>query len=91
VAALRAAHTAGLLDAAEHAALLDAWRLAGELRNAIVHVTGRGSDELPRDARVRASVARLLGRDDGADGLVQHYRQAARRSRRVVEARFYGT
>jgi glutamate-ammonia-ligase adenylyltransferase len=91
VPALEAAAAADLLDAAELDALLAAWRRAGELRNAIVHVTGRASDVLPTDARQRESVARLLGYPPGASSLLQDdWARAARRARRVVRRVVYG-
>ncbi len=91
VAALDAAVGAGLLEASDHDALLVSWRLAGEVRNAITHVTGRAGDVMPTDARTRESVARLLGYPPGGTAaLAEHWARATRRARRVVQRAFYG-
>ncbi len=89
VAALADARAAGLLDEEDHTSLLDVWRLAGEIRNAVIHATGRGTDEIPREPRTQAAVAGILNERGGPGGLLEHYRKAARRARRVVERRFY--
>jgi glutamate-ammonia-ligase adenylyltransferase len=91
VAALDAAVEAGLLDASGRDDLLVAWRLAGEVRNAITHVTGRAGDVMPTDARTRESVARLLGYPPGGTAaLAEDWARATRRARRVVQRVFYG-
>jgi glutamate-ammonia-ligase adenylyltransferase len=89
--ALDAAVEAGLLSASDRDDLAAAWRLAGEVRNALVHVTGRATDVMPTDARTRESVARLLGYPPGGTAaLAEHYARATRRARRVVQQVFYG-
>ena len=91
VAALRAAVHAGLLETADADVLVNSWRLAGEMRNALVHVTGRASDVVPTDARVLESVARVLGYEPGqATRMVEDHRRATRRARNVVLRLFYG-
>jgi glutamate-ammonia-ligase adenylyltransferase len=91
VAALRAATAAGVLRSEDSRMLIESWRLAGEIRNAIVHVTGRASDVMPTDTRVRDSVARLLGyAPDRTGDMPERYARAARRARRVVTRVFYG-
>ncbi len=91
VAALRAASDAGLLDPGDTRTLIESWRLAGEIRNAIVHVTGRASDVMPNDSRVRESVARVLGyAPDRTADMPEHYARSARRARQVVARVFYG-
>lgn len=91
VAAIRAAVEVGLMQADDADVLVDAWRLAGEMRNAIVHVTGRASDVVPADRRVLESVARVLGYAPGEAALMQErYVRATRRARRVVNRLFYG-
>jgi glutamate-ammonia-ligase adenylyltransferase len=89
--ALDAALEAGLLEASERDALLEAWRLAGRLRNALVHLTGRAGDVLPTDARQRESLARLLGYPPGASSaLLDDWARAARRARRAARRVLYG-
>jgi glutamate-ammonia-ligase adenylyltransferase len=91
VAALHAAVDAGLLDADDCRVLIDSWRLAGEMRNAIVHVTGRASDVVPKDGRVLESLSRVLGHPPGESPAMQEdYARATRRARRVVNRVFYG-
>jgi glutamate-ammonia-ligase adenylyltransferase len=91
VPVLHAATAAGLLDRTERDDLVEAWRMAGELRNAIVHTTGRASDVLPTDARARESLARLLGYPPGASGaMLDDWARAARHARRVVRRVVYG-
>ncbi len=91
-AAMEAAVEAGLLPAADVAALMAAWELAARIRNAIVLVGGRASDILPGRHRELTAVARLLGYPPGDAGqaLEQDYRRAARRARAVMEPLFYG-
>ncbi len=91
-AAVEAAVEAGLLPAADAAALMAAWELAARIRNAIVLVGGRPSDILPGRHRELTAVARLLGYPPGDAGqaLEQDYRRAARRARAVMEPLFYG-
>ena len=91
VAAIRAAVDAGLMPADDADVLVDAWRLAGEMRNAIVHVTGRASDVVPTDAQVLESLARVLGYAPGqAAQMQERHVRATRRARRVVNRLFYG-
>jgi hypothetical protein len=61
LAALDAAVEAGLLGAADAAALTAAWRLAAQIRNAIMLVRGRAGDTLPARHDELTAVARLLG------------------------------
>ena len=47
---------------------------ASRMRNAITLVRGKPGDQLPRDARERAAVARILGYPPGeSDGMVNDY------------------
>ncbi|MGH8775110.1 MAG: bifunctional [glutamine synthetase] adenylyltransferase/[glutamine synthetase]-adenylyl-L-tyrosine phosphorylase [Jiangellaceae bacterium] len=88
--ALEAAVRAGLLAEDDRSILLAAWRTATAIRNAVVLVTGRGSDAVPRDPRTLAAVSRMLGYAPGASaGFVEDYRKVARRARTVVERIFY--
>src|SRR6516225_3067758 len=61
LAALDAAVDAGLLGAADAAALTAAWQLAAQIRNAIMLVRGRAGDTLPARHDELTAVARLLG------------------------------
>jgi glutamate-ammonia-ligase adenylyltransferase len=89
--ALEAAVAADLLDEQSARELLSAWRGATDVRNAVVLVSGRASDQIPTDPRTRAAVARVLGYEPGeTDGMVDDYLRTARRARRVVERVFYG-
>jgi glutamate-ammonia-ligase adenylyltransferase len=90
--AMAAAVQAGLLAAADAAALMAAWELAARIRNAIVLVRGRPGDTLPTKHGELTAVARLLGYPpgDAAQALEQDYRRAARRARAVMEPVFYG-
>jgi glutamate-ammonia-ligase adenylyltransferase len=89
--ALRAAADAGLIGADDAATLTEAWRTVSRVRNAIVLVRGRGSDQLPRDVRELAGVAQVLGYPPGtADELRNDYLRTTRRARAVVERVFWG-
>jgi glutamate-ammonia-ligase adenylyltransferase len=89
--ALRAAAVAGLLDRDDAAALEAAWRVATRARNAIMLVRGRAGDQLPGHGRDLAAVARAMGYPPGRDPgqVLEDYRRATRRARRVVERVFY--
>ncbi len=91
--ALDAASTAGLLEAGQAETLATAWRFATRVRNAIVLVRDRAADELPALGAELVAVGRVLGYPIGTDPgtLVDDYRRAARRARKVVEAVFYGS
>jgi len=89
--ALAAATDAGLLNAADAAALRRSWSLATQIRNAVMLATGRASDVLPTGQPDLAATARLLGYPvDESQQLVQDWRKAARRARAVMERVFYG-
>jgi glutamate-ammonia-ligase adenylyltransferase len=90
--AMASAVRAGLLSAADAAALMASWELAARIRNAIVLVRGRPADTLPNKHSELTAVARLLGYPPGDAGqaLEQDYRRAARRARSVMEPLFYG-
>ncbi len=89
--ALDAARAAGLLDPADAAALANAWLLTTRVRNAIMLVRGRPSDQLPRRGPELAGVVRALGyggrRGDPGEFL-DEYLRTARRARQVVERVF---
>ncbi|HET6877756.1 MAG TPA: bifunctional [glutamine synthetase] adenylyltransferase/[glutamine synthetase]-adenylyl-L-tyrosine phosphorylase [Jatrophihabitans sp.] len=92
VEALTAAAAAGLISDDQAERLTTAWRLATRARNAIMLVRDKPGDEIPHQGSDLAAMARILGYPPGADPgrLVDDYRRAARRARKVVEAVFYG-
>jgi glutamate-ammonia-ligase adenylyltransferase len=93
LAALWAAVEAGKLASEDAESLEAAWRLSSRARDAIMLVRDRADDQLPIQGAVLGAVGRLLGYQPGADPgqLVDDYRRATRRARRVVEAVFYDT
>ncbi|HZC69679.1 MAG TPA: bifunctional [glutamine synthetase] adenylyltransferase/[glutamine synthetase]-adenylyl-L-tyrosine phosphorylase [Jatrophihabitans sp.] len=92
LAALSAASAAGLLTPEQRDTLATAWRLATRVRNALMLVRDKPADQLPKLGTELSAIARVLGYPPGSDPgqLVDDYRRAARRARRVVEAMFYG-
>ncbi|WP_375474858.1 bifunctional [glutamine synthetase] adenylyltransferase/[glutamine synthetase]-adenylyl-L-tyrosine phosphorylase [uncultured Jatrophihabitans sp.] len=90
--ALAAAAAADLLDADDAATLALAWRFATRARNALMLVRDKPADQLPALGAELIAVARVLGYPPGTDPgqLVDDYRRAARRARKVVENVFYG-
>ncbi|GEA84368.1 bifunctional [glutamine synthetase] adenylyltransferase/[glutamine synthetase]-adenylyl-L-tyrosine phosphorylase [Cellulomonas gelida] len=93
--ALAAACGAGLLEADDLTALVQAWELASRLRDANVLWTGRAegahADALPHDHHALGGLARVIGYPSGSGGeLEQTYLRTARRARAVVERVFYG-
>jgi len=91
LAGLAAAAKAGLVTPEDAAVLARAWRLASQIRDAVVLVRGRAADVLPARAAELAAVASVLGYPSGgAQDLMQDYRQAARRARAAMERLFYG-
>jgi glutamate-ammonia-ligase adenylyltransferase len=89
LAALDAARTAGLIDGADAIALSTAWRTASRVRNALMLVRGRASDQLPRHGPELAGVVDILGADDPGE-FVDEYLRTARRARQVFERLFLG-
>ncbi len=89
---LHEASQAGLLTAADAAALAASWTMATRARNAVMLVRGKPGDQLPRSGRELAAVAVAMGYPaDGDPGVfLDDYRRATRRARTVVERVFYG-
>jgi glutamate-ammonia-ligase adenylyltransferase len=89
--ALRAAVRAGKLAEDDAAALEAAWQFAGRARDAIMLVRDKADDQLPKPGRVLQAVGKVLGYRAGfeAGQLIDDYRRATRRARRVVETVFY--
>jgi glutamate-ammonia-ligase adenylyltransferase len=91
ITALEAAREAQLLTDPQCEALAAAWRFATRARNALMLVRDKPGDQLPTVGSELVAVGRVLGYPAGSDPgqLVDDYRRAARRARRVVEAVFY--
>jgi glutamate-ammonia-ligase adenylyltransferase len=88
--ALDAAADAGLLAAGDAQALGQAWRFASRLRNAIMLVRNRPSDQWPSGVRERTAVAALLGYGhDEAEKMLDDYLRTTRRARAVVDRVFW--
>jgi glutamate-ammonia-ligase adenylyltransferase len=88
--ALEAATAAGLVPETDAETLAEAWRLVSRVRNAVTLVRGKPADQLPRDARERAAVARVLGYPPGSsDQMVNDYLRTTRRAHAVVERVFW--
>ncbi len=85
--ALEAARLAELIDGADAVALSRAWTLASRVRNALMLVRGRTSDELPRHGPELAGVVRILHAPE-AGAFVDDYLRTARRARQVFERLF---
>jgi [glutamine synthetase] adenylyltransferase / [glutamine synthetase]-adenylyl-L-tyrosine phosphorylase len=91
LAALQAAQDERLISGEDAEPLVAAWRLASQIRNAVMLVRGRPTDSVPSAQPELGAVARLLGyAPDASQDLVQDYRRAARRARAVMERLFYG-
>jgi glutamate-ammonia-ligase adenylyltransferase len=87
--ALAAAGQAGLVAAADAAALAAGWTLASRVRNALTLVRGRPADELPAHGPELAGVVRVLGLARGPGEFHDHYLRVARRSRAAMERAFH--
>ncbi|MDP2775307.1 MAG: bifunctional [glutamine synthetase] adenylyltransferase/[glutamine synthetase]-adenylyl-L-tyrosine phosphorylase, partial [Nocardioides sp.] len=91
LAALEAAAGAGLISSKDATVLSETWRTVSRVRNAVTLARGKPGDELPRDTRERAAVARILGYPPGStDEMVNDYLRRMRLARRVVERVFWG-
>jgi glutamate-ammonia-ligase adenylyltransferase len=91
LAALAAAHEAGLITATDAATLAESWQLAARIRDAVMLVRGTAADTIPTAYDELGAVARVLGYGPGeGQALVQDYRRAARRARQVMDRLFYG-
>jgi len=90
--AIAAAAEAGLISDADAAALTNGWLEASRTRNAIMLVRGKPDDQIPRQGKELAAVARALGYPAGGDPgeFVDDYRRATRRARKVVDRIFDG-
>jgi glutamate-ammonia-ligase adenylyltransferase len=88
--ALDAATEAGLVSADDAEVLVRSWRTVSRVRNAITLVQGKGSDQLPRDPRIKQAMAAVLGYPPGgSDEMVNDYLRTTRRARGVVDRIFW--
>jgi glutamate-ammonia-ligase adenylyltransferase len=87
--ALEAARRAEFIDGGDATALAIAWRSASRVRNALMLVRGRPSDQLPRHGPELAGVVATLGGGDAGE-FVDDYLRTARRARQVFERVFNG-
>jgi [glutamine synthetase] adenylyltransferase / [glutamine synthetase]-adenylyl-L-tyrosine phosphorylase len=89
--AIEALAAAGALTPVEAAWLADGYRLCLRIRNLAYLVTGRPTDSLPTDPAVLERLAEAMGEPaPGRQRLLEAYRRATRRARRVVMVRFWG-
>ncbi len=87
--ALEAARRAEFIDGADALSLSTAWTLASRVRNALMLVRGRPTDELPRHGPELAGVVQILHAPE-AGAFVDDYLRTARRARMVFERLFGG-
>jgi [glutamine synthetase] adenylyltransferase / [glutamine synthetase]-adenylyl-L-tyrosine phosphorylase len=71
-------------------ALAQGWVMASRVRNALMLVRGRPSDQVPRQGTELAGVARVLGRPAGSEPgeFLDEYLRTARRARAAAERVF---
>jgi [glutamine synthetase] adenylyltransferase / [glutamine synthetase]-adenylyl-L-tyrosine phosphorylase len=86
--ALEALAANGALKAGEAEWLADAYRLCQRIRNLAYLVAGRPVDILPTDPVALERLARAMG-EPGRQRLLEDYRRATRRARRIVDTRFW--
>ncbi|HZB58546.1 MAG TPA: bifunctional [glutamine synthetase] adenylyltransferase/[glutamine synthetase]-adenylyl-L-tyrosine phosphorylase, partial [Actinomycetota bacterium] len=86
--ALEALARTGALEPGQADWLADAYRLGQRIRNLAYLVAGRPVDSLPTDPVALERLARAMG-EPGRQRLLEDYRRATRRARRVVDTRFW--
>ncbi|HEV2894781.1 MAG TPA: bifunctional glutamine-synthetase adenylyltransferase/deadenyltransferase, partial [Actinomycetota bacterium] len=86
--ALEALARTGALEPGQADWLADAYRLCQRIRNLAYLVAGRPVDSLPTDPVALERLARAMG-EPGRQRLLEDYRRATRRARRVVDTRFW--
>jgi glutamate-ammonia-ligase adenylyltransferase len=90
IGVLDRAADAGLIEPGDARMLIDAWRCASAIRNAVMLSSGRPGDSVPTDYRTLARVAHLLRYPpDDRGALLEDHRRLTRRARRVMERLFY--
>jgi glutamate-ammonia-ligase adenylyltransferase len=88
IAALDLLCERGVLEPADHATLIEAYRFCERTRNRLFLTSGGPSDALPQQPERMRALARAL--DTTPTDLREDYRRVSRRSRAVVERLFYG-
>jgi glutamate-ammonia-ligase adenylyltransferase len=78
----------GVLEPADHATLIEAYRFCERTRNRLFLTSGGPSDALPQQPERMRVLARAL--DTTPTDLREDYRRVTRRSRAVMERLFYG-
>jgi [glutamine synthetase] adenylyltransferase / [glutamine synthetase]-adenylyl-L-tyrosine phosphorylase len=88
--ALSAASEAGLVSTMDAVFLSRGWVMATQVRNALMLVRGRASDQLPRQGTELTGVARALGRPARSQPgeFLDEYLRTARRARAAAERVF---
>jgi glutamate-ammonia-ligase adenylyltransferase len=88
--ALNAAREAGLVSTMDATWLARGWVMASRVRNALMLVRGRPTDQLPRQGAELAGVARVLGRAPSSQPgeFLDDYLRTMRRSRAAAERVF---
>ena len=86
--ALDALARSGALERGQADWLADAYRLCQRIRNLAYLVAGRPVDSLPTDPVALERLARAMA-EPGRQRLLEDYRRATRRARRVVDTRFW--
>jgi glutamate-ammonia-ligase adenylyltransferase len=88
--ALTAARDAGLVSNMDAVFLARGWVMASQVRNALMLVRGRASDQLPRQGLELMGVARALGRPASVTPgeFLDEYLRTARRARGAAERVF---
>jgi glutamate-ammonia-ligase adenylyltransferase len=88
--ALTAARDAGLVSNMDAVFLARGWVMASQVRNALMLVRGRPSDQLPRQGTELAGVVRALGRPASTEPgqFLDEYLRTARRARAAAERVF---
>jgi glutamate-ammonia-ligase adenylyltransferase len=88
--ALTAARDAGFVSNMDAVFLARGWVMASQVRNALMLVRGRASDQLPRQGMELMGVARALGRPSSvtAGEFLDEYLRTARRARGAAERVF---
>jgi glutamate-ammonia-ligase adenylyltransferase len=82
--ALTAERVAGLVGKADAGAMAAGWTLAARVRNALMLVRGRPTDQLPRHGVELAGAVQILGGGDPGE-FVDGYLRVTRRSRAAME------
>lgn len=89
--ALAAAAEAGLMSSNDAEQLAQAWVLATGIRNAMMLVRGKATDQVPTDIADLRAISYVLGYSlSDAGRILEDYRRVTRRARAVMDRVFYG-